>query len=119
MVLVPLLSTVVGGVMGLREAQPRSFAFSSFWFGIWAVWNEESSFTVCPADAFLFCEGCRSGGGVCDQGLGRMAVLPDGSEQAGLLCVQAVTAVFRWQGPVDSGLAPHVDMDTSLLKLQS
>lgn len=50
---------------------------------------------------------------------GRMAVLPDGSEQAGLPCVQAVTAVFRWQGPVDSGLAAHVDMDTSLLKLQS
>lgn len=26
---------------------------------------------------------------------GRMAVLPDGSKQAGLPCVQAVTAVFQ------------------------
>lgn len=62
--------------MGLREAQPRSFAFSSFWFGIWAVWNKESSFTVCRADAFSFCEGCRSGGGVCDQGLGKDGCAP-------------------------------------------
>lgn len=43
--LVPLLSAVAvaGSVMGLQEAQPCSFAFSSLWFGIWAVWKEESS----------------------------------------------------------------------------
>lgn len=73
---------------------------------------KRKALTVCPTDVFSFCGGCRNG--VCDQV--KDAVLPEGSEQAGLVCVQADTSVLV----VGScGLALLVDMDTSLLKVQS